>query len=96
MKKNSKILSITAVIIVLPIIAFALSYGLNEVAPLSSNVDIYTAFFMLLLIAIGIGVPYAMLKLMSQASHIAHPEEKVIEIKDIPKDKDQMDKVAAH
>jgi len=94
-RNDSKMFTITAIIIALPVVAFGLTYGLNLIAPLTGSVDIYSAFFMLMMIIVGVGVPFLMLKLMSNAAHIHNPDEKVIEMRDIPKDKQQMDHPAS-
>lgn len=93
MQKENKVFAITAVIIVLPVLAFGLSYGLNHVVPLGQdNSGIYGGVFQLMMVLIGIGIPFVMLKLLSKASHEIDPHEKIIEMRDIPRDKAAMNR----
>lgn len=92
MQKENKVFAITGVIVVLPVLAFGLSYGLNHVVPLSDDNGIYSGVFQLMMVLIGIGIPFVMLKLLSKASHELDPHEKIIELMDIPRDKASMDR----
>jgi hypothetical protein len=54
------------------------------------NVTLWVA---LLLMAVGVFVPYFLLKLLFKGAHMIDPREKeTIELKDLPKDQQQMAK----
>ncbi|NBO17822.1 MAG: hypothetical protein EBV03_01080 [Proteobacteria bacterium] len=71
---------------------YAIAHGLTIVLPPSQHGGIYygllTVFFSVLLLA----VPYWMLKLGSRARHDANHRERELTLKDIPKDKDQLNR----
>lgn len=79
-----------AFIIALPVIGFTGMYMFVYILPLSDNVLIQI-FYTLVLIALGLAIPYWILKLGIHEAHLANPEEKELELKDVPKDKQQLD-----
>ena len=87
---------IMAVVIILPIAGYSIAYGLTLVAPMGASSTFYHLFYTVLVIAIGLGVPYWMLKLVSRVAHGVNTEEKEMQLDDIPKDKDQMKNTLPH
>lgn len=93
MVKKDNILLLIAVIALLPLLGYGLTYGLNIAAPMSEGGMSYHVLFILLIIVMGLGVPYWMMKLLSRAAHVQNPQEKEFQLSDLPKDKDDSDKV---
>lgn len=79
-------------VIALPVLGYALAHGFTLAVPPSEHGGWYfgllTLFFALLLMA----VPFWMLKLGSRARHDVNSHEREMELKDIPKDKDQLNR----
>lgn len=70
---------------------YALMHALVYIMPMSvnSNTAIYIVFT-LAIIALGLFIPYAMLKTGMHTAHKYNNTEKEVELADIPKDKQQM------
>ncbi len=71
----------------------ALMYGAVFTVPMQGNVIGPLAVTLFIIFA-GLTVPYWVLKLSVHAAHERDPREKEVRLKDIPKDKDDMDREA--
>lgn len=60
------------------------------VLPLSETATAYQLLYTLVLIALGLLIPLAILKVAFHAARLRHPGEKEFTVRDIPKDKDQL------
>jgi hypothetical protein len=70
----------------------AVMYGAVFTAPLAENTKGVTPYLVtLFIIAVGLAAPYWVLKLSVHAAHERDPREKEVALKDIPKDKDELD-----
>lgn len=96
MEKRHRIFYIIAVIVLLPLLGYGIPYGLNLAVPMSENGTPYHLFYYIFLIAVVLAVPYWMLKLMSRAAHKVNPEEKEMQLEDVPKDKEEMRRSQQH
>jgi hypothetical protein len=70
----------------LPIAGYVIMRGLSYTFFTSTENAIWLAIFMVLIIVIGLVVPYLMLKLWFHAAHLRDKHEKDISLKDLPKD----------
>lgn len=94
MTRQTKYLLFIGVIILLPIAGYLIAYS-SALAILPSQQEegfgyhaIWILFFTLLLLAI----PYGMIKFLAYAAHARNSSEKVPDLKDLPKDKEQWDR----
>ena len=78
------------IVIALPVVGYAVAHGLTFVFPPSQYGSLYYGFLTVFFAVILLAVPYWMLKLGSRARHDANPKERELTLKDIPKDKDQL------
>ncbi len=77
-------------IIAIPVLGFSIMYGLAYLLPIASDL-LPQLLFTVLLIGLGLAVPYWFLKLGAHEAHRNNPEEKELTLKEIPKDKDDLD-----
>lgn len=75
--------------ILLPVVGYGIMHMLVYVLPMSGPAVWADFLFTLLLIALGLSIPYWMLKIGFHYAHTQNSDEKELNIKDIPKDKDQ-------
>lgn len=87
-KHPASLYIIVTMVVVLPLILWGATYGLNLIAPMSEGSGLYHASYMALLIALGLVIPYFMLKLMTHAARDINPDENVLEIKDLAKNQE--------
>lgn len=80
------------VIIALPILGYVLTYGMNLIMPMSEHGTGYHLALVIAIFAMGMLVPYFMIKLLSRAGHLVDPQEKEVRMRDIPKDKDDFER----
>ena len=66
-------------------------HGLAFILPMSETSTVSHIAFTVILIALGLLVPYAMLKALGSAAHEQNPSEKNFTLSDLPKDKQQFD-----
>ncbi|MDX1974678.1 MAG: hypothetical protein SFT92_03270 [Rickettsiales bacterium] len=90
MRKKPHFLLLIGIVLLLPIIGYAVSYISTLFFPLAEQTDFINAFFVLCFIGGLLAIPYWMLKLMLQAFHVINPQEKQVRFKDIAKDQDQL------
>ena len=67
---------------------FGVMYAATAFLPLNSAWS--SGIIMLLLIVVGIGAPYLLLKLGAHEAHLRNPQEEELHLEDIPKDQDQL------
>jgi len=93
MQQKIKFDIILLVIIAIPVIGYGIMHGLAFVIPLSEGQEgesIGPIFYNMILIILGLLIPYVMLKLLFKAAHMRNPQEKEFHIEDLPKDKEQL------
>lgn len=74
----------------LAIVAFVIMYSMQDLLHFEAG-DFASGFVMLLFIILGVGVPYLMLKLAAhETAYLTGRRDKELELKDIPKDKEQL------
>lgn len=80
-----------ALVPAMAVAGFLIMYALVHEFSLDSGANFGAALLMLLLIVIGLGVPYMMLKLgVHEAGKVRDQNEKELNIKDIPKHQDEL------
>lgn len=79
-------------VIALPILGFAVTYGISQVKPLPDSSDVYNGFYTLFTILLLLAVPYTMLKLVAHIAHLRNPRERELHLSDLPKDKEQLER----
>ncbi len=92
MKRRTKSLFFIAAVIILPVAGYLLSYLATLAVPPSQEGWGYHAIWTFFIILLLLIVPLAMIKFLAHAAHAINPREKIPELKDIPKDKDQWDR----
>jgi hypothetical protein len=76
--------------ILTPVIGYAMMHGAAHLIPMSSDGTASQILLAVLIIGIAITVPYLMLKASFFSAHAQNPrKEKELNLKDIPKDKEQ-------
>ena len=72
------------------VVGYAVMHWLVLASPTGANNIFIAIGLMLAIIAIGLVVPYLMLKSGFHAAHLQNPQEKELELKDLPKDADDI------
>jgi hypothetical protein len=90
MRRQSRILLSIGAMAAILIVGYAIMYFAVYIVPLSGAGLANQLFYTVLLIALGLAVPYWVLKLVGYAAHKENPREKTVRLKDIAKDKDQL------
>lgn len=89
MRRNSRINLIIAAIILLPFIGYGVML-MTTYIPMSESSMGNHFIFTVLLIVLGLAIPYWMLKMLFHAANIRNPHEKHMHLSDIPEDKDRL------
>jgi hypothetical protein len=93
MTKQTKYLLFIGVIILLPIAGYLVAhYSAVAILPSQQEGFGYHAIWLLLFTILLLIVPYGMIKFLAYAAHTRNPDEKVPDLKDLPKDKEQWDR----
>lgn len=79
---------ITATLLI-AVVGYAIMHLTVYVLPMSEDSVFIDLAFTLFIIALGLVVPYWMLKFSIHQVHLRHPEEREIELKDLPKDQER-------
>ncbi len=88
MTKSSKFLLLIGAAIALLILGIGLAYVfLLAPEPMSAS---HAFLWLLPVFSLLLIVPYWLLKMVMHAAHASNPEEKELELKDIPKDEEQL------
>lgn len=92
MKKSSKHLSLVLLVMLIPLVGYALMHGLIYLFPMEGSSDNTASylFYTLIIIGLGLGVPCLMLKTGFHAAHTRNHKEKELSLADVPKDKEQL------
>lgn len=90
MRAHSKYHLSIALIIAIPLIGYGIMHLLVYVVPVSEDNVFSNFFYTAIVIVLGLGIPYAMLKLLFHAANLKNRREKPLRLQDIPKDKDQL------
>jgi hypothetical protein len=90
MRRNSKFIAIVAGISFVALAGYGIMYLLTYAIPMTENTTLNHLLFTVILIALGLTIPYWMLKLLFDAARMRNPHEKNLHLSDIPKDKDQL------
>lgn len=91
MKKSRYIGWMVALIVLIPTVGYGVMHVLVYLFPMSETSTISHITYTLILIALGLVIPYAMLKALFSAAHRQNPrQEKELHLEDLPKDKDDM------
>jgi hypothetical protein len=89
MMDKPKYFSMVALVVLLPIVGSTIMYFSIYAVPMTDHPSYRYVVYTALVIALGLLVPYFMLKAFSIAAHQWDPREKELHMKDLPKDKDQ-------
>lgn len=79
-----------ALIPILAVAGYAVMHGLIYALPVSENNTTVNILFTCFIIAMGLAIPYFMLKIGMHEAHLQNPDEKELRLRDIPKDKQQI------
>jgi hypothetical protein len=91
MKKSHYIGWMIALIVLLPTVGYGLMHFLIYVFPMSETSTWSHIIYTVILIALGLTIPYFMLKALFSAAHRQNPrDEHELHLKDLPKDKDDL------
>ena len=91
MKRRNKHFWFVVIAAAIPFVGYGIMHGLTYLFPMSEDTPYTHLFYTVILIALGLLIPYWMLKTGIHAAHLRDPGEKELQLKDIPKDKDQLD-----
>lgn len=91
MSRKKRLAAIIVLIVLIPVVGYGLMHGLTYAFPMSEDSFISHFFFTVILIALGLLTSYGILKALSSAVHTQNPREKEFHLKDIAKDKEQLD-----
>jgi hypothetical protein len=75
---------------------FGAMYMLTYLLPLMEHNNLNYGLFALAIIAVGLTVPYVMLKLSLHEAHLKNPREKELKLADIPKSQQVMKRKTKH
>ncbi len=87
---RTRVIFIILLIAALPVLAYGLTQGLSSVFEGDGNSNWLYFVVAASITLLWLGVGYAVLKLGFFAAHTQNPDEPMIELKDIPKDIDQL------
>ena len=87
-----KYISNLALLVLLPIIGATVMYALIFAFNKAPDSTLAAGVYSVIIIFLGLAVPYWMLKAFSVAAHEWNPREKELHLVDLPKDKEQMDR----
>lgn len=76
----------------IPVLGAMLMYALIHFFPMGRDSWLIYSLYAVLIIFLGLIIPYGFLKAFSIAAHEWDGQEKELKIEDIPKDKEQLDK----
>lgn len=88
--KQTKRLFLAALIIILPVLGYVIMRGMTESFDNDGTASGEHAITYILLIAVALAIPFIMLKSVFKSAHMGDRHEPEIELKDIPKDKEQI------
>jgi hypothetical protein len=88
--RRRRYIYIVALIVLIPLVGYALMHALAYIVPMSEHNVGANLIFTVTLIALGLLIPYWMLKLGFHKAHMRDPAEKDFHLGDLPKDKDQI------
>ena len=80
----------TLLAIAIPFVGYGIMHGLAYLLPMGENTDGSYWVFTLLIIFLGLLVPYLMLKAGLLKAHTANKQEKELRLRDFPKDRAQI------
>lgn len=81
--KRHRFLLFIGAFLAVPLIGFSVSYITTYIFPQAHNSAVYTALLILGLFALLLAIPIAMLTLISYATHVLNPREKVLKVDDV-------------
>ena len=90
-RKTKRILLFIALLGIIPAVGYGIMHALAFMLPMSETSTFSHITFTVILIALGLLVPYAMLKSLGAAAHEQNQNEKSFTLSDLPKDKQQFD-----
>jgi hypothetical protein len=88
--RRQKFITIVALIALLPVIGYGIMHLSVYLLPVSEENLWGDMAFTVLLITLGLAIPYWMLKLGFHGAHMRNPEEKDINLNDLPKYQDDL------
>ena len=94
MKRKTNIVVSILFFIALPLIGYAVTYGIAIGGDISGQDSASVGIFYFFMILALLAVPYWMVKLFAHAGHTINPREKEFTLGDVPKDKQQLDSQA--
>ena len=94
MTRNTRFLAWLAVGAIAAAVGYFIMNLLAYVMPMDTGTTASHVLFTLVLITLGLGAPYLMVKAGFHALHTFDPREKEMHLSDIPKDKDDLDHAA--
>jgi putative flippase GtrA len=87
MKKWEQVFTIMSILLI-PVIGYVIMHALVYVLPVSASHSVQL-LFSIIIIAMGLTVPYWMIKAGFHKAHLANPQESELELQDIPKEKQE-------
>ena len=90
--RQSRYFFFVIALILLPIVAYGAMHLLTHLMPMSEDSTGTHLLLTLIIFFFGLAVPFWMLKLGTKAAHENNPAEPEAQLKDIPKDKEQLDR----
>jgi uncharacterized membrane protein YidH (DUF202 family) len=88
MKKDNKIITTIIILLLIPVAGFGVMRWTHLFVPLSEGNTTTYILYTVILIALGLLIPYGIMKLLFHSAHIKNPNEKELYMADLPKDKD--------
>ncbi len=96
MKKDNKIITTIIILLLIPVIGFGAMRWTHLLVPLSDGGTATYILYTIILIAIGLLIPYGIMKLLFHSAHLNNSDEKELHIADLPKDKDDAEHSLKH
>ena len=87
MKNWEKILMVISILLI-PLIGYAIMHALVYILPVSASHNMQL-LVTIMIIALGLCIPYWMIKAGFHKAHLTNPQESELELRDIPKEKQE-------
>jgi len=88
--------SMVTITLLLPFVGAAVMYAIIFAFPMGQDSIISHFIYTLIIITLGLGIPYSFLKSFSIAAHEWDEHEPELHIEDLPKDKDDYENTLPH
>lgn len=92
MTKDKNIIFAIIILLLIPVVGFGAMRWTHLFVPLSEGGTSTYILYTVILIALGLLIPYGIMKLLFHSAHLKNSSEKELRMEDLPKDKDDAER----